>query len=89
MCIRLEILAGIDSPPEAREARMAYQVKRLSEAMKGGLVEAEPSDKFTELQQLERAWYLSGAVPADAALKLETRFQHAVQAIENRRSRKE
>lgn len=89
LCIRLEILAGIDSPPEAREARMAYQVKRLSEAMKGGLVEAEPSDKFTELQQLERAWYLSGAVPADAALKLETRFQHAVQAIENRRSRKE
>lgn len=89
LCIRFEILAGIDSPPEAREARMAYQVKRLSEAMKGGLVDAEPVDKSTELQQLEQAWYLAGAVPAEAALKLEARFQQGLQAIEHRRTRKE
>jgi len=32
-CIALEILAGIDSPPEDKDARMAYQMKRLVEGM--------------------------------------------------------
>jgi len=82
----LEILAGVDSPPEVKEARMAYQVKRLSEAMKGGNLDGEPADKTAELQTIERTWYLIGAIPAEAAHKLEQRFQQALQTFEQRRT---
>ncbi len=32
-CIGIEILAGVDSPPEDKKARMAYQMQRLVEGM--------------------------------------------------------
>jgi hypothetical protein len=32
-CIAMEILAGIDSPPEDKQARMAYQMQRLLEGI--------------------------------------------------------
>ncbi|MEZ5672841.1 MAG: DUF349 domain-containing protein [Thiotrichaceae bacterium] len=87
LCIRLEILVGVDSPPEAKEARMAYQVKRLSEAMTGGNLDSEPAaDKTTELHNIERAWHLVGAVPNDVAQRLDQRFYHALQIVEQRRS---
>ena len=35
-CIALEVLIGVDSPPEDKEARMAYQMQRLVEGMGGG-----------------------------------------------------
>jgi exonuclease SbcC len=35
-CIALEVLAGIDSPAEEKQARMAYQMKRLVEGMGSG-----------------------------------------------------
>jgi hypothetical protein len=36
VCIALEVLAGKGSPPEDKEARMAYQMKRLVEGMGAG-----------------------------------------------------
>jgi exonuclease SbcC len=35
-CIALELLAGVDSPPEEKQARMAYQMQRLVEGMGSG-----------------------------------------------------
>jgi hypothetical protein len=35
-CIALEVLAGIESPPEEKQARMAYQMKRLVAGMGSG-----------------------------------------------------
>ena len=35
-CIALEVLIGVDSPPEDKQARMAYQMQRLVEGMGGG-----------------------------------------------------
>ena len=35
-CIALEVLVGVDSPPEDKKARMAYQMQRLVEGMGGG-----------------------------------------------------
>jgi hypothetical protein len=35
-CIAIEVLAGIDSPPEDKQARMAYQMQRLVEGMGSG-----------------------------------------------------
>jgi len=39
-CIAIEVLAGIDSPPDEKEARMAYQMQRLVDGMGGGGVDA-------------------------------------------------
>jgi hypothetical protein len=36
-CIAMEVLADIESPPEDKETRMAYQMKRLLEGMGSGL----------------------------------------------------
>ena len=79
LCIRMEIAAGIESPPGAAQARMAYQVARLSEAMSGG--ERKIVDKPIEAEEVERAWYLSGAAPAEQTLVLEQRFNRAWRAF--------
>ena len=61
LCIRMEILAGVDSPEEAKSERMAYQVDRLSREMKSSLdislhpKEASP-DKIETAIQIELEW---------------------------------
>lgn len=79
LCIRMEILAGVESPPEAVEARMAYQVARLSEAMSGGVVNNQ--DKQTEAQEVERDWYLLPPTGTPQADRLEQRFAIATKAF--------
>jgi len=54
-CIALEVLAGIDSPPEEKQARMAYQMKRLVEGMGSGPGDSkerllEAINRFTALR---------------------------------------
>lgn len=80
LCIRMEILTGIESPPEAYQARLAYQVNRLSKAMRG--VEKKHLDRQKEAQEIERLWYLNPA-PGEQAQYLEQRFQRAWQAFMN------
>ncbi|NJO14650.1 MAG: DUF349 domain-containing protein [Thioploca sp.] len=82
LCIRMEIVAGIESPPGAAPARMAYQVARLSEAMSGG--ERKIVDKLVEAEEIEQVWYLSGAVPAEQTANLEQRFNRAWRAFYSR-----
>ena len=41
-CIALEVLAGIESPPEDKKARMNYQMQRLVKGMGSKVVQAEP-----------------------------------------------
>jgi len=41
-CIALEVLAGIESPPEDKKARMNYQMQRLVKGMGSRAVQAEP-----------------------------------------------
>ena len=72
LCIRMEILLGIDSPPEAAQARLAYQVSRLSAAMSGE--DRKSLDKQREVEEIERNWYLSAAPSAQTAY-LEQRFR--------------
>ena len=45
-CIAVEVLAGMDSPPEDREARMAYQMQRLVEGMGSG--QGDPKARLLE-----------------------------------------
>ncbi|OAD21310.1 hypothetical protein THIOM_002927 [Candidatus Thiomargarita nelsonii] len=80
LCLRLEILAGIDSPPDAAKARLAYQVARLSAAMGGGDIE-ESREPQVEAEEIEQSWYLSGAAPSDQTARLEQRFRKACEAF--------
>lgn len=79
LCLRMELLAGIDSPPDYAAARMAYQVQRLSQAMGGGKVEQSPK---REAEQVEKTWYATGPVTdVDLYPELETRFLKALQVF--------
>ena len=80
LLIRLEFLAGIESPARFQAQRMDYQVKRLSERMSG----AEPAaGTEEELAELERRWRSLGPVEPAALTDLNARYNAATEAIEN------
>jgi len=74
LCIRIEILAGIDSPPQAQQRRMQYQVARLNRELSQGLKETRSPDE--QLREIQIDWYCLGALPASST-DLDTRFNHA------------
>lgn len=82
LCLRMEILAGVDSPPEMARARMEYQVNRLSRAMGHG--EPESGDPRAEALDVERSWYLCAPSAPDRAEELEARFHRALEAFHTR-----
>ncbi len=72
--VRLEALAGIESPAEERQRRMDLQVRRLSTRMRGG-GNQEPD---AELASLMGEWFALGQ-SADASR--DARFERAAQAV--------
>jgi exonuclease SbcC len=76
ICLRLEILAQIDSPPECAAERLAFQVNRLQEHLAMG----EGNPQATSAHLIER-WFLAGPAPAAEAMALEGRFAHAHAAL--------
>lgn len=71
LCLQLEIAAGVESPPDYREARLAYQVAQLAEQMKSGL---HPS--LDELRQtLSLDWYTSPAADESRSGEISSRFE--------------
>jgi len=79
LCIRMEILAGIESPPEAMQARMQYQVERLSKAM--GERDSNINDKDKDAQAIAQEWYTTGSVFGEKSILLEHRFNKALHAF--------
>lgn len=77
LCLHLEILAQVDSPPELTQTRLQFQVTRLTERMREG--EKDPLEATSRLLQ---EWYLCGPAPASDAAALEERFLRARRAIE-------
>jgi len=73
LCVRMELLAGIDSPAESSEMRLAYQVERLSANFHGE--EIKTVEPQIEAEEIERRWYLTAAPPS--VLHLEERFSKA------------
>jgi exonuclease SbcC len=53
LCISLEFLAGLPSPPGDRDQRMTYQVDRLAETMSGESTRQPAAD---EARDAERTW---------------------------------
>jgi hypothetical protein len=71
--VRLEFLAGVDSPQSERQRRMDHQVRRLSARMRGG----DATNAANELAELLVAWFaLSGPFPHE----MDERFEAAVRA---------
>jgi hypothetical protein len=77
ICLRLEVLAGIDSPPEHREERLAFQVARLKDHMREG-----EGDPLQGGGRLFEEWYLCGPAPQEIAPALDARFARARAALE-------
>jgi len=73
LCLRMEILAGVESPPEVQQARMEFQVSRLAEAIGQG-----SGDKVGKMAEIQREWYLSGGAPASQEKILQRRFGKAL-----------
>jgi DNA repair protein SbcC/Rad50 len=71
LCVRLEILANVESPPEQSQLRLSLRMAQLSEALSGV---ALPKDKVAELQALEQEWYLTPPCGEEYAAVLEHRF---------------
>ncbi|MEA3276637.1 MAG: DUF349 domain-containing protein [Pseudomonadota bacterium] len=77
LCLHLEVLARVDSPPELTKERLAFQVTRLKEHMRQG--EKDPLEGASRLLQ---EWYVCGPAPASVAAGLEDRFRRARTALE-------
>ncbi len=76
LCLALEVAAGVASPAEYREDRLAYQVAHLAEQMKQG--QALPL--AARLDDLERAWWGLPAAPLPEAVALAERFATVLRA---------
>ena len=77
----MEIVAGMESPPEFATLRMEYQVARLSASLAGAAVKA---DAIYDPRRLQEQWCLTGALPAEAEAKLDVRFLRALDAWRRR-----
>jgi hypothetical protein len=77
LCLRLEILAQLESPPELTRERLAVQVDRLKEHMREG-----ERDPLSSASSLIEEWYLCGPAPAELATALQARFERARAALE-------
>jgi len=76
ICLKMEILAGIDSPNEYAEDRLAFQVNRLSERLAEG-----EEHGHEDPNQLEQVWYLTGPLAAEELERLQHRFDRAREAL--------
>ena len=80
-CVCMEIVAGMDSPPEFAALRMEYQVARLSASLAGA---AAKTDAIYDPRRLQEQWCLTGALPAGVEAELDARFLRALDAWRQR-----
>ncbi len=71
ICLKLEILSKIESPPEFARDRMQTNISRLKSAM---VDQSTATDPETETQDLLVNYWLTGAVPEQAHETLKKRF---------------
>jgi hypothetical protein len=81
LCLRMEVLAGVESPPEYAQQRMALQVSRLSASFNGGdrVQAGKPSPD--EIREVQLKWCLTGLLPPARNQVLEARFERALETL--------
>ncbi len=80
LCVKLELLAGIESPPEDQELRMSYQVSRLKKEFSERQKETRSPEE--QLRSLQIDWYCLGPIPANEAEALKQRFLAATASMQ-------
>lgn len=80
ICIKLELLAGIESPEQDQEMRMAFQVSRLKREFSERIKETRSHAE--QLRSLQIDWHCLGPLPAAAADELKQRFLAATEHSE-------
>ncbi|MEZ5448041.1 MAG: DUF349 domain-containing protein [Thiolinea sp.] len=78
LCLQMESLLDVPTPADYQQARMAWQVSRMSEAMRGRQAADERREQALELLA---QWYQLGALPAAAREAQQARIQAVRQAI--------
>lgn len=78
LCVRMEILAELPSPPEAQPLRMQYQVDRLNRELSKG--QKETRSPRQQVDDLLIEWYTLGTLPGDAD-ELRARFERAEEKL--------
>lgn len=76
--VRLEFLAGLESPEHDRQARMDFQVQRLAQRMTERDSAPNPADEASELEQ---RWYAHLPHPPDLHQDLAKRFEKCQNAL--------
>lgn len=74
LCLHLEIVAGVESPPALQGERMQVQVERLR-----GRISDGGDDPLADATGLLRDWYL--CTPASSSAELEARFARVRAAL--------
>lgn len=79
LCLRMEILAEVNSPEDAKQARLAYQVHQLAEQMSQGGANASARGVLREQQAKDilLSWWTTGVVPQEQQARLSERFHTA------------
>lgn len=84
LAVRWEILADIESPPHARDARMAVQVAQLAEKMTSGGSRSNGSGAEEERIGLLAEWCGTGPIDGVHAVELNERFRRAYESLYQR-----
>lgn len=77
LLLEYEFLAGVDSPPEHKQARLALQVEKLALRMSSGSSPAIAE----QLQALDRRWWGSGPLSREQRSELSRRRDRALTAL--------
>ena len=78
ICLQLEVLADLDSPPEYARQRMQFNVERLSAVM---AKQSGTTDSESEINELLVKFWLTGAVPQQHCQTINERFQRIRSAL--------
>ncbi len=81
LCIRMELLAGMESPQESQRARREYQLSRLSDALVRRQTQPDPRD---EAEEIRRTLHFTGPLPQGAHQRFQERFEQAFQVFSNK-----
>ena len=78
ICVRMEILAHIDSPDSSQHIRFKLQVARLDQQLSKGI--KDDRSKSDQFKALQLQWYSMGPIQIDG-IGLKKRFNKAAEAI--------
>jgi hypothetical protein len=81
LCLRMEIVAGVPSPPACEAARTRYKAQWMQEAMRGtSRWPGTDREKLEEARRIEERWHALGALPVEEE-GLEARYRRALDAL--------